>query len=145
MLNRLPAEVLDEILQLAAPVLPPEYTTRREAERRVMFKGAALVCKVVSSRAQALLWRQLDLNDLAKRAALARLLKESNPPEARNSVRVIRAKAPVHTMVLREVLLRLPRVDEIQLVGLDGTLVDLSQLAAATGTSLSFSRSYLEE
>jgi hypothetical protein len=133
MLHHLPAELLDEILDLAAPSLPPERSTGREGERRKMLRAFSTICKAVGIRAQAVLWRQLDLNSLAQTTILTRLLKRKEPPEARKSVRIVRAKAPVSTAILKSVLALLTEVLEVQLVGLPASQADLSHLEVAVG------------
>ncbi|BGP13641.1 hypothetical protein JCM10213_007818 [Rhodosporidiobolus nylandii] len=63
MLDRLPPELLDEILDLPAPVLDWPAGSR---ERKETLRRCCLVCKAVKARAQPLLWRDVDFSSPAR-------------------------------------------------------------------------------
>ncbi|BGP15384.1 hypothetical protein JCM10213_001424 [Rhodosporidiobolus nylandii] len=68
MLDRLPPEILDLVLQLAAPP-PSTQLGYSRSSHRTTLRACALVCRRVSGVAQALLWKDLALvgeHDVAK-------------------------------------------------------------------------------
>ncbi|GAA6043763.1 hypothetical protein JCM8097_006661 [Rhodosporidiobolus ruineniae] len=115
MLDRLPPELLLDILDLA---LPPPSSTQSSSER----KRALLACAQVSSRirpaAQALLWRDVVLSrrphlDRFKRAVQLVQGREDDLPSRVRTLRLLEEQAALAEAVL--LLPELPYVEELHL------------------------------
>ncbi|BGP15365.1 hypothetical protein JCM10213_001443 [Rhodosporidiobolus nylandii] len=73
MLDRLPPELLDKVLELAAPVQPIETYGRNAVDHKPIVCACSLVCRAVRERAQPLLWRRFEPVHLGRISQLASL------------------------------------------------------------------------
>ncbi|BGP15395.1 hypothetical protein JCM10213_005105 [Rhodosporidiobolus nylandii] len=78
MLDRLPIELLDKVLELAAPPLTNTLDDYIERDRRTTLRACALICRRVSRVAQALLWKDLTLVELDDVAKVQRALENED-------------------------------------------------------------------
>ncbi|BGP13630.1 hypothetical protein JCM10213_007806 [Rhodosporidiobolus nylandii] len=133
MLDRLPAELLDEILDLAAPVLDWPAGSR---ERRETLRRCCLVCKAVKARAQPLLWRDVDFSPPARVRDLDKAV--SCKPELAELVKTFKDKFAVSALPRLVNLVRLSLVGTVSLVDLHAfsSFPDLADLHLQ-GVSLS--------
>ncbi|BGP15371.1 hypothetical protein JCM10213_001437 [Rhodosporidiobolus nylandii] len=88
MLDRLPPELLDHLLQLAAP---PSSTLDEDIERsrRTTLRACALVCRHVSGVAQRLLWKDLALVAERDVAKVQQALQDEDDRQRAKSTRTV--------------------------------------------------------
>jgi hypothetical protein len=107
MLDRLPAEILDEVL-LAATSPPPSQAIQTsielERERSSLLSSLCLVSSALRASAQELLWRDLELRRfpprLAKFAAVLQTKRGAVLAKATRTIRALHAGLPlVHSLL----------------------------------------------
>lgn len=133
MLDRLPDEIIDVILELACPPLQwPDYPEKGQ-DRLSLLRSMILVSKDVGSRAQAMLWREPVLGKDVEGAAFVAACEEQKWGGLARHVRVLHFHEGISWSVVAALPRKLSTLRRVFSSYLRGE-VDLCDFAACTGT-----------
>ncbi|GAA5914050.1 hypothetical protein JCM6882_001833 [Rhodosporidiobolus microsporus] len=134
MLDRLPPELLDHILELA---VPPASTLNEAKPREETLRQCSLVSQAVRERAQALLWRDVVVRIPAQAARLLQLVKEGDVGDLRRATKSVQwlFKAPPRYDQIEEVVQLSSGLQHLELV-FSSVPVAVEQFGAKTVASL---------
>ncbi|BGP15398.1 hypothetical protein JCM10213_005102 [Rhodosporidiobolus nylandii] len=123
MLDRLPMELLDEVLDLAMSSSPPS--------RNATARACCLVSQAIRKRAQSLLWRHVHVVGVGG----ALLLEQLRQPEMGETAKLARtiSTQKVDAQTAMSILQLLPAVEEVTLSGTGDGALDLAEVAKVPG------------
>lgn len=114
MLNRLPLELLDEVLLLALPPPSPKSDDKQHSrQRQKLLRSLSFVCKSVGNRAQLLLWREIDLKTEQQTTKLAAILRRGISEQLTKAVKVVSAGEEASAMGLAGVVEQFPALEAV--------------------------------
>ncbi|GAA6036145.1 hypothetical protein JCM8097_006638 [Rhodosporidiobolus ruineniae] len=132
MLDRLPPELIDRILELTYRPAPFPDPDDVDQERRRTLSRCCLVCSALRERAQPLFHQEVALRKSDNASAFFRLLLADEAGEVSSRVKTVRAGFAVGPAVLRSTLKKLPQLEAVHIAERRMLVGELADLAAPT-------------